>query len=141
MAELGAGGGQGDLDQHHELEVGDASLVGQLIALCATKLQSQPQLHASVMQMLTTIINDRVQSISLDGPGLNDDPALTEEPGDDLANADELPLDRLVPALAKAAARSKQKQAQRSDPFAARQRSPLSLARPDGLPKQIVSLR
>ncbi|KAK5121355.1 hypothetical protein LTR85_005521 [Meristemomyces frigidus] len=140
MAELGAGGGQGDLDQHHELEVGDTSLVGQLIAMCATKLQSQPQLHASVMEMLTTIINDRVESISLDASGLNDDPALAEEGDDDLANADELPLERLVPALAKAAAKSKQKQAQKGDPFAVRQRSSLSLARPDGLPKQIVGL-
>ncbi|KAK5130529.1 hypothetical protein LTR08_001959 [Meristemomyces frigidus] len=133
MAELGAGGGQGDLDQHHELEVGDTSLVGQLIALCATKLQSQPQMHASVMEMLTSIINGHVQSISLDGLGLDDDAS----PEDDLFDVDELPLERLVPALAKLVARSKQKQGQQQDPVASHRPS-LAMARSDGLPKQIT---
>lgn len=137
MAELGVGGGQGDLDQHHELEVGDTSLVGHLIALCATKLQDQPQLRTSVMEMLTTIINERVESISLDGSGLIDDSGLASKDVDDLMNVDELPLERLVPALAKAAAKSKQKLAQKADPFVTKS-SALQLARADGLPKQIV---
>ena len=133
MAELGAGGGQGDLDQRHELEVGDTSLVGQLIALCATKLQGQPQVHASVMEMLTSIINGQVQSISLDGLGLTDDAGAE----DDFVSVDELPLERLVPALAKLVARSKQKDGQQQDALLDRRPSSAT-ARPDGLPKQIV---
>ena len=133
MAELGAGGGHGDLDQRHELEVGDTSLVGQLIVLCATKLHGQPQLHASVMEMLTSIINGKVQSISLDGLGLTDD----ADAEDDFVNVDELPLDRLVPALSKLVANSKQKEGQQQDVFAGRRPS-ATTARTDGLPKHIV---
>ena len=71
----------GDLDQRHELEVGDTSLVGQLIALCATKLHGQPEIHASVMEKLTSIINGQVQSISLDGLGLTDDAGADDDFG------------------------------------------------------------
>ncbi|KAK4542801.1 hypothetical protein LTR36_006177 [Oleoguttula mirabilis] len=137
MAELGAGGGQGDLDQHHDLEVGDTSLVGQLIALCATKLHGQPE-HASVMEMLTSIINERVQSISLDGAVLNEDPAAIADEDEDLVFVDDLPLERLVPVLAKATAKSKQKLPQKNDPLSGRRRTSLTLVRPDGLPKQIT---
>jgi len=138
MAELGVGGGQGDFDQQHELEVGDTALVGQLIALCATKLQGQPQLQASVMGLLTKLIHEQVQSISLDGSDFNDDANQTAE-DDDFINVDDLPIERLVPALAKLVDKSKQQLAQQKDPFEKHQPS-LSVARPDGLPKQIVSV-
>lgn len=105
--------------------------------MCATKLQGQPQLLASVMEMLTSLINERVQSISLDGSGLNDD-SVQGLGEDDMVDIDDLPLERLVPALSKLVLKSKLKLAQKKDPFAG-MRSSLPLARPDGLPKQIVS--
>ena len=138
MAELGAGGGQNDLNQQHELEVFDPALVGQLIALCASKMQGQPQLLAGVLEMLTFIINGQVQSISLDGTGLTDDVGGANEDDLDVANVDELPLDRLMPALAKLVAKTKQKQAQKKDLSKGGAAGPQ--LRSDGLPKQIVRL-
>ncbi|KAI7536759.1 hypothetical protein KC331_g11295 [Hortaea werneckii] len=135
MAELGAGGGQGDLDQHHELEVWDPSLVGQLIALCASKLNGQPELQASVMQMLKSIIDDRIPSISLDDSELKEQSIQNENGEEGFANLDDLPLERLVPALAKLVTKAK-RQGQEEDPFV-KDRSSVSSARADGLPKQI----
>ncbi|KAI7156315.1 hypothetical protein KC349_g6375 [Hortaea werneckii] len=135
MAELGAGGGQGDLDQHHELEVWDPSLVGQLIALCASKLNGQPELQASVMQMLKSIIDDRIPSISLDDSELKEESIQNEKGEEGFADLDDLPLERLVPALAKLVTKAKG-QGQKEDLFV-KDRSAVSSARADGLPKQI----
>jgi DNA cross-link repair 1C protein len=66
MAELGAGGGKGDMNQQHELEVGDASALGMLMSLCATKMQDQPKLLSNVMEMLASIMRDPVRAIALD---------------------------------------------------------------------------
>ena len=106
MAELGAGGGQGDLDVRHELEVGDAAAVGQLIGLCASKLQGEPQLLASVMTLLTSFINHDVSAVSLHDSGLLEDCArLAREEG--FEDIDDVPLDRLIPALANLVNKSK----------------------------------
>ncbi|KAI6880951.1 hypothetical protein KC360_g6890 [Hortaea werneckii] len=136
MAELGAGGGQGDLNQHHELEVWDPSLVGQLISLCASKLQDQPQLQASVMQMLTGIIHDRVPSISLDDSCLKEQSIQNETIEEDFANFDDVPLERLVPVLAELVTKAKQG-AQKQDPIR-NDSSAVPSARADGLPKRIT---
>ena len=137
MAELGAGGGQGDLNQQHELEVGDTQLVGQLMALCATKMHGQQQLLSSVLQMLTSVINDRVQSITLDN--FSSTETSTGATEDDLAELDEVPLDMLVPALAKLVMKMKQKKSNGSN---SRRASASSEApkRADGLPKRIVRI-
>ena len=137
MAELGAGGGQGDLDQHHELEVWDPSLVGQLIALCAAELQEHPEEQASVMQMLTKLIHDRVQSIPLDHTAF-DDTAL-DEGDEDFVNVDDLPLDRLVPALSKLVRETKRGTESGRSPSAKRTSS-RPAARADGLPRQIARI-
>ncbi|KAI7305862.1 hypothetical protein KC315_g14468 [Hortaea werneckii] len=136
MAEIGAGGGQGDLGQHHELEVWDPSLVGQLIALCASKLHGQPELQACVMQMLTSIIEDRIPSISLDDSELKEESIQNEKGEEGFANLDDLPLERLVPALAKLVTKAKG-QGQKEDSFT-KDRSSVFSARADGLPKQIT---
>ncbi|KAI7214101.1 hypothetical protein KC333_g6212 [Hortaea werneckii] len=136
MAELGAGGGQGDLGQHHELEVWDPSLVGQLIALCASKLHGQPELQASVMQMLTSIIEDRIPSISLDDSELKEESIQNEKGEEGFTNLDDLPLERLVSALAKLVTKAKG-QGQKEDRFT-KDRSSVFSARADGLPKQIT---
>ena len=136
MAELGAGGGQGDLGQHHELEVWDPALVGQLIALCASKLHGEPQLQESVMQMLTSIIHDRIPSISLDDSDLKEQSIQNQSSEEEFANFDDLPLERLVPVLSELVTKAKQS-GQRQDTFG-NDRSAVSSAREDGLPKRIV---
>ena len=138
MAELGAGGGQGDLNQQCELEVGDPGLVGQLIALCASKLQSQKQLLAGVLELLTSAINDGVPSITLDDCSLISKSEMTESQEDELDELSELPLGKLVPALAKLVTKRKQKKAQTDDHNRTRWPAEPS-KRADGLPKQIVS--
>ena len=115
MTELGAGGGRDDLNQQHELEVGDNQLVGQLMALCATELGGQTQLLSSVLQMLTSVINDRVQSITLHDLDLMSDATRSESQRDDLASLDEIPIDKLVPALARLVTKPKQKKARASE--------------------------
>lgn len=97
MAELGAGGGKGDLDQQHELEVGDVGALGMLMSLCATKMQDQPELLSSVMQMLASIMRDPVRAITLDSTALHLEQADGNQ--DDLAEFEQMPLDRLIPAL------------------------------------------
>ena len=130
MAELGAGGGQGDLNQQHELEIGDTAVVAQLMALCATKLQGQPQLQSSVLQMLSSAISDHRPSIALDDFSLTATHGSADAGVDDL---DELPIDELVPALAKVVTKMKQKKAQNGDrPKVQRAK------RADGLLKHIV---
>ncbi|KAK3705078.1 hypothetical protein LTR37_013445 [Vermiconidia calcicola] len=137
MAELGAGGGQGDLNQQHDLEVSDTGLVGQLMALCAAKLQGQPQLLSSVLQMLTDTINERTQYIGLDDSNIttNSDKMVGDE--DVSTDLDELPLEKLVPALARLVTKAKQKKVQAVDHSKTRL-SIESAKRPDGLPKRIT---
>ena len=104
MAELGAGGGKGDLDQQRELEVGDTSALGMLMSLCATKMQGQPKLLSSVMEMLALIMRDPVRAIALDFASL-----YPEQPGGDQENItdfDEMPLESLIPALVSLAAKA-----------------------------------
>ena len=104
MAELGAGGGKGDLDQQHELEVGDASALGMLMSLCATKMQNQPKLLSSVMELLASIMRDPVRAIALDSAILH-----SEQPGEDQENItdfEEMPLESLIPALVSLAAKA-----------------------------------
>ncbi|GAB7329712.1 hypothetical protein MBLNU13_g01444t1 [Cladosporium sp. NU13] len=104
MAELGAGGGKGDLDQQHELEVGDTNALGLLMSLCATKMQDQPKLLSSVMEMLASIMRDPVRAIALDFAALH-----SEQPGEDQENItdfEEWPLESLIPALVSLAAKA-----------------------------------
>lgn len=138
MGELGAGGGQGDLDQHHELEVADPNTVTQLIALCASKLQGQPEALSSVLKMLTKIIDDHVQSIPLDGSVFLEDNARAAEAEDDFVNVDEVPIDSLIPSLAKVVEQSQQKVAGRTAPPSSSVSHARNAVRSDGLPRQIV---
>ena len=129
MAELGAGGGQHDYAQQHELEFGGTEQVGQLMALCATKLQGEPQLLSSVLHMLTAVINDRKRSINLD-----DTSSLF-----DVADLEDMPLEKLVPALANMVAEAKQQRAE-AGKLDQPKVAATSARRADGLPKQIVCI-
>ncbi|UPX13213.1 uncharacterized protein EKO05_0003734 [Ascochyta rabiei] len=51
IAELGAGGGKGDLDQKEELETGDVPAVGRLMELCAQSI-NDPDLLSKVLKLL-----------------------------------------------------------------------------------------
>ena len=65
MLELGAGGGHGDLNQQHELEVGDPAVVGDLMSLCSCKLHDQKQTLSAILRMLAEVISEGKQSLSL----------------------------------------------------------------------------
>lgn len=51
IAELGAGGGKGDLDQKEELETGDVAAMGRLMELCAQSI-NDPDLLSKVLRLL-----------------------------------------------------------------------------------------
>lgn len=51
IAELGAGGGKGDLDQKEELETGDVAAMGRLMELCAQSIDD-PGLLSKVLKLL-----------------------------------------------------------------------------------------
>lgn len=136
MAELGAGGGKGDLDQQHELEVGDTSALGMLMSLCATKLKDQPQLLGSVMEMLASLLRSPVQSIALDPSILHSDLLGVSEA--DVADLGHLPIDSLIPALTAMASQAKQNGTANE---ATKETGPdtMSESRKSILPKRIVS--
>lgn len=98
IAEVGPGGGQGDLGQNHELELGDVVAVAKLIGLCKEQLKSQPEVHAKIVGWLDDIRESGGSAAKLDFDGF----WKTLKDGDDDDDPlDDLPLDRLVPALVK----------------------------------------
>ncbi|KAK4555753.1 hypothetical protein LTR86_006973 [Recurvomyces mirabilis] len=134
VAELGAGGGNGDLDAKHELELGDAALIGNLITLCATRLQDQPQQQAEVLGLLTGFITARTSSVPMSGSILAADIARGGEDHDEGGiDIDEVPLDRILPILA-GLLDSKRKKKEDTAILMSRAAN----KRPDGLTKQIT---
>lgn len=101
IAEVGAGGGQGDLNQTHSLELYDEGTVQQLLMLCAKTLKAQPQLKTQVVEWFSNLIKGGRESINLDLEILRDETqniSQSEEPADEF-DLDQLPIDRIVPAL------------------------------------------
>jgi hypothetical protein len=92
IAEAGAGGGKGDLDQAHELETGNANDVGQLMHLCATSI-GDPDLLSKVLKILSATIADSRDRIVLDGSY------------EEATLFDDLPIKDLIPILVKGAVR------------------------------------
>lgn len=66
IPELGAGGGGGDLDQQHELELSDTAAVGRLINLCSDNIQD-PRLLAKVISIVSTAMASETKSLTFDG--------------------------------------------------------------------------
>ncbi|KAF2737157.1 hypothetical protein EJ04DRAFT_488540 [Polyplosphaeria fusca] len=95
VAELGAGGGKGDLDQKEILETGSADVVGNLMALCASTIQDE-QLLSKVLQMLQDALDRGDGNIDL-GTDM-----LKESQGSE----DELSLQNVVSALSANATKS-----------------------------------
>ncbi|KAL1304274.1 hypothetical protein AAFC00_000684 [Neodothiora populina] len=98
IAELGAGGGYGDLDQQHELELNDIMAVAQLINMCRERLQSQPVLLAEITDWFSVNLKPGPNVTKLDFAGF-----WNEVKGDDdeFEIFDDMPLDRLIGAIAK----------------------------------------
>ena len=100
MAELGTGGGQGDLDQQYELDLDDASVVNQIMSFCASELQDQPELSSAVLQMLTLASENQKKKLSLDSSHVTK--IYSSLPQHLQSEAwPKLPLETLVPLLAK----------------------------------------
>jgi len=98
VAELGAGGGQGDLDQVHELEINDVDTVAQLLALCGNQLKDKPELRMEVVGWLKRVIQSGQSTVKLDFDSFWQSLRGETEDEDFL---EDIPLYRLVPALAK----------------------------------------
>ncbi|KAF2006706.1 hypothetical protein P154DRAFT_517739 [Amniculicola lignicola CBS 123094] len=65
IAELGAGGGHGDLDQKGELETSNRADVGRLMELCTSKIEDA-ELLSKVMALLQQALNEDNNKIELD---------------------------------------------------------------------------
>ncbi|KAI5235809.1 hypothetical protein E4T43_09026 [Aureobasidium subglaciale] len=101
IAEIGAGGGQGDLNQTHSLELYDQGSVQQLFLICKRALQAQPELRKPMQEWFATLTERGKESIDLDLEILRDEVDLTSQDGRpvDEFDMDNLPIDKLVPAL------------------------------------------
>ena len=65
LPEIGAGGGGGDLNETHELELDDAGAVGMLLKLCTDKVQD-PTSVTKICSLITRALVSG-QKLSLDG--------------------------------------------------------------------------
>ena len=90
MRELGAGGGHGDLDQKHELDLTDLVAVQQLFALCVAQIKDE-----TVLKQIVTMLKAHLQK---DMKGLK-----LEAEGDDIENSkldlNAIPLEELPTLL------------------------------------------
>lgn len=64
VAEIGAGGGKGDLDQKEELETGHVADVGKLMELCAKQIKDEALL-SRVLALLQTALDEGKGNIHL----------------------------------------------------------------------------
>ncbi|KAF2627553.1 hypothetical protein BU25DRAFT_392709 [Macroventuria anomochaeta] len=103
IAELGAGGGKGDLDQKEELETGDVAAMGRLMELCAQSIDN-PELLSKVLKLLQHALN--MGSASMDfGLQLQKESQVSE---------DDVSLQRLVAALSSNASK---RQSDNTEPY------------------------
>ncbi|EEQ87763.2 DNA repair protein [Blastomyces dermatitidis ER-3] len=72
IPELGAGGGQGDLYQSHELELQDDFAFQQLLNVCSERIQDE-EIRASIIAALSEARNSNSKSLSLDAYGIKED--------------------------------------------------------------------
>ncbi|KAI5246008.1 hypothetical protein E4T42_06517 [Aureobasidium subglaciale] len=101
IAEIGAGGGHGDLNQTHSLELYDQDSVQQLFLICKRALQAQPELREPMQEWFASLTKRGKESIDLDLEILRDEVDVTSQDGRpvDEFDMDNLPIDKLVPAL------------------------------------------
>ncbi|KAF2155253.1 hypothetical protein K461DRAFT_326956 [Myriangium duriaei CBS 260.36] len=97
-----AGGGQGDLNQIHELELTDLSALGRLMELCTTRLQDRPEVSQKLKAWLADSIKQGAQNIKLDTEVFQE----AIYGGNEFDELDDIPIDRLVAALDKMGSKS-----------------------------------
>lgn len=131
MAELGAGGGEGDLQQQHELELGTLSLIDNLKLLCQTKLQQSPDVLADMIDYLDSLRG--VDSIPIQAQMLYD---IGDTAHSLINDASELPIDALVPVVVQIMQKAMHGEDDPDKSITARSRPAM---RADGLPSRIVS--
>ncbi|KAF1926194.1 uncharacterized protein M421DRAFT_94059 [Didymella exigua CBS 183.55] len=88
IAESGAGGGKGDLDQKEELETGDVAATGRLMELCAQSI-NDPELLSEVLKVLQYALTTGSASVDV-GLQMQKESQVSE---------DSLSLQRFVAAL------------------------------------------
>jgi hypothetical protein len=137
IAELGAGGGQSDLNQRHELQFWTSEEVGKLMAFCITKLEGQPQILAGVIELLASVISKEISTLELDDFASTAQTGMSQPHETGYLDLDGMPLEKLVPALAKLVTSGKLKESQANGTNEQSSIKPAMTA--DGLPKQIVS--
>ncbi|OJD35815.1 dna repair protein [Diplodia corticola] len=93
VAEVGVGGGKGDLDQVHELETHDRVAIEQLMHLCESRLEDVPDTLSDVLHTLTSAMENGLSRIRL----CNSD----SDVQDDQEALDDMPLHQLVEMLAR----------------------------------------
>jgi hypothetical protein len=89
IAEIGAGGGKGDLDQKEELDTGDVGDVGKMMELCAKQITDEGLL-SRVLALLQSSLDDRKGKLELGNAVLKE----SQDSDDDLS------LQTLVSVLA-----------------------------------------
>ena len=108
------------------------------MAFCTRKLQGQPQILAGVLQLLSSVVGDGLNSIELDDFTSTAQTRMSEPDEIGYTDLDGMPLEKLVPALAKVVTNMKLKKSQSTSNIG---QSPAKAEkRADGLPKQIVSV-
>ncbi len=91
IPELGAGGGEGDLTQAHELELSDPKAALELMRLCLSNIHDK-QMQEKTLSFLSSALSSHRKCVSLDALGLED-------------CDDSIPLERLTELLARLAGR------------------------------------
>ncbi|OJD15301.1 hypothetical protein ACJ73_08991, partial [Blastomyces percursus] len=76
IPELGAGGGQGDLFQSHELELQDDFAFQQLLNLCSERIHDE-DIRTSILSALSEARKSKSKSLSLDAYGIKEDEEIT----------------------------------------------------------------
>ncbi|KAF2205330.1 hypothetical protein GQ43DRAFT_468290 [Delitschia confertaspora ATCC 74209] len=94
IAELGAGGGKGDLDQTDELETADPETVGKLMQLCSAKINDQQSL-SRVLTLLSETLREGKDRVTLG----------TELSGESQLQEGNMPVQHLVDVLTSTVAR------------------------------------
>jgi hypothetical protein len=80
IAEIGAGGGKGDLDQKEELEIGNVGDVGKLMELCAEEIKDE-ELLSGVLALLQSSLDEGKGKVELGNAVLKE----SQDSDDDLS--------------------------------------------------------
>lgn len=100
MRELGAGGGQGDLDQIHELDLSDPLAIGYLLKLCSRNIKDPAVLRQITIMLSTSLISEKGR-LQLGNPDEDDENKGTILDND--LDQDAIPLDKLPAIIAELA--------------------------------------